>query len=65
MEAVFRKFLLILQHVNQKNDMKRTKLLTMVAVLVMLFSAAREDKTTTVFIIGDSTAANKDISGGK
>ena len=45
--------------------MKRTKLLTMVAVLVMLFSAAREDKTTTVFIIGDSTAANKDISGGK
>ena len=37
----------------------------MVAVLVMLFSAAREDKTTTVFIIGDSTAANKDISGGK
>ena len=47
------------------NDMKRTKLLTMAAVLVMLFSAAREDKTTTVFIIGDSTAANKDISGGK
>jgi len=37
----------------------------MVAVLVMLFTAAREDKTTTVFIIGDSTAANKDISGGK
>ena len=37
----------------------------MVAVVVMLFTAAREDKTTTVFIIGDSTAANKDISGGK
>ena len=37
----------------------------MVAVLAMLFTAAREDKTTTVFIIGDSTAANKDISGGK
>ena len=24
-----------------------------------------KDKTTTIFIIGDSTAANKDISGGK
>ena len=34
------------------------------AVLLLLF-AATTDKTTTIFIIGDSTAANKDISGGK
>ena len=27
--------------------------------------AATTDKTTTIFVIGDSTAANKDISGGK
>ncbi|MCR5851757.1 MAG: rhamnogalacturonan acetylesterase [Bacteroidaceae bacterium] len=30
-----------------------------------LFMAATEDKTTTIFMIGDSTMANKDISGGK
>ena len=32
-------------------------------VFVLLTSAT--EKTTTIFIIGDSTAANKDISGGK
>ena len=31
----------------------------------MLASAATTDKKTTIFIIGDSTAANKDISKGK
>ena len=32
---------------------------------MLLTTAATSDKTTTLFIIGDSTAANKDISGGK
>ncbi len=31
----------------------------------MFFVAAMPDKTTTIFVIGDSTAANKSISGGK
>jgi pectinesterase len=42
--------------------MKQLKLLTLVALLTMLFTAADQDKITTIFIIGDSTAANKDIS---
>lgn len=33
--------------------------------LVLLLFVAADRKTTTIFIIGDSTAANKDISGGK
>ena len=41
------------------------KLISLVAALLILFTAADEDRTTTIFIIGDSTAANKDISGGK
>ncbi|MBR2292334.1 MAG: rhamnogalacturonan acetylesterase [Prevotella sp.] len=32
---------------------------------VLLLTAATPDKTTTIFIIGDSTAANKDLSKGK
>lgn len=32
---------------------------------MLLLASATPDKTTTFFIIGDSTAANKDISGGK
>jgi len=45
--------------------MKRiTKLLTM-AVAVFLLTAATNEKKTTIFMIGDSTMANKDISGGK
>ena len=36
-----------------------------ISVALLLFVAATPDKTTTIFIIGDSTAANKDISGGK
>ena len=49
--------------------MKKTKLQTIytavVAMLVLLLTSASNEKTTTIFIIGDSTAANKDISGGK
>ena len=30
-----------------------------------LNSTIKEDKQRTIFIIGDSTAANKEISGGK
>ena len=33
--------------------------------MALLLTSAAPDKTTTIFIIGDSTAANKDISGGK
>ncbi|MBQ8463556.1 MAG: rhamnogalacturonan acetylesterase [Prevotella sp.] len=44
--------------------MKHFKLLTMLLLAVLLTSATNR-KTTTIFIIGDSTAANKDISGGK
>ena len=44
--------------------MKRFKFL-FVTVALLLFASAVPDKTTTIFIIGDSTAANKDISGGK
>ena len=32
---------------------------------VLLLMAAVPDKTTTIFVIGDSTAANKDTTGGK
>lgn len=34
-------------------------------LLAVLLTSATNRKTTTIFIIGDSTAANKDISGGK
>ena len=44
--------------------MKHLKLLTLLLMAAVLMSATNR-KTTTIFIIGDSTAANKDISGGK
>ena len=44
--------------------MKLIKAFFALAAMLML-TAAVPDKTTTVFIIGDSTAANKDISNGK
>ena len=44
--------------------MKRINLV-LLAFALLLFLAAMPDKTTTIFIIGDSTAANKNISGGK
>ena len=44
--------------------MKITKIILSMAAVLML-TAAVPDKTTTIFIIGDSTAANKDLSKGK
>ena len=45
--------------------MKRIRALTAVVALLLLCTAATTHKVTTIFVIGDSTAANKDISGGK
>ena len=42
--------------------MKLIKYLSVLAAFMVLFLAATDDKTTTIFIIGDSTAAQKDIS---
>ena len=44
--------------------MRKALVLTALAALVLVFSAAIEDKNTTIFIIGDSTAAKKDLSTG-
>ena len=44
--------------------MRKYIVLSVIAALVLVFSAAVEDKTTTIFIIGDSTAAKKDLSTG-
>ena len=44
--------------------MRKCIVLSVIAALVLVFSAAVEDKTTTIFIIGDSTAAKKDLSTG-
>ena len=41
------------------------KILTALITLLLLTSATDSDKVTTIFVIGDSTAAQKDISGGK
>lgn len=38
---------------------------TMIALLATLWMSLDKDRTTTIFMIGDSTMANKDISGGK
>ena len=38
-------------------------IIVLIAVVSMM--AAMPNRTTTIFVIGDSTAANKDISGGK
>ena len=43
--------------------LKLIRTMCLFVVFVLLTSAT--EKTTTIFIIGDSTAANKDISGGK
>ena len=45
--------------------MKRILYTVAIAALVLLLTAAGKSRPTTIFIIGDSTAANKDISGGK
>ena len=45
--------------------MKKIYLLTAVVCVMLMLTSAITDKKTTIFVIGDSTAANKDISGGK
>jgi pectinesterase len=47
--------------------MRRTsKLLSLAAMtLLLLCTSATDKKTTTIFMIGDSTMANKDVSNGK
>ncbi len=43
----------------------RINLLATLAALVIMLTAADNEKKTTIFIIGDSTAAQKDLSKGK
>jgi len=43
----------------------RLKSIILVICVIVGFTAAQPDKTTTIFVIGDSTAANKDTTGGK
>ena len=45
--------------------MKQVKFWVCAVCMVCCLTAAVPDKTTTIFIIGDSTAANKDLSKGK
>ena len=45
--------------------MKKLTFCSLIAALVLLLTAATKDKSTTIFVIGDSTAANKDTTGGK
>jgi pectinesterase len=45
--------------------MKKTMLFSILVAAVCLFTAATKDHTTTIFVIGDSTAAKKDTTGGK
>ena len=45
--------------------MKKFRLLIALGTVLLLLTSANIPHTTTIFIIGDSTAANKDISGGK
>lgn len=46
--------------------MKRKLTMWLIAsVALTVFTAGTKDKTTTIFMIGDSTMANKDISNGK
>ena len=44
--------------------MKQVRLLAVLMVLVLLCTSAINQKTTTIFVIGDSTAAKKDLSKG-
>ena len=45
--------------------MNRLKSVILFICVICGFTAAIPDKTTTIFVIGDSTAANKDTTGGK
>ena len=44
---------------------KTTKLLTVAIMTIAMLTSSTAEKKTTIFVIGDSTAANKDISNGK
>ncbi|MFA4180671.1 MULTISPECIES: rhamnogalacturonan acetylesterase [Prevotellaceae] len=44
--------------------MKRIKVLGYMAVVLMVLSAFKQDKVVTIFMIGDSTMANKSIKNG-
>lgn len=45
--------------------MRKLSVFSFLLLLAMVFSAATKDKATTIFVIGDSTAAQKDTTGGK
>ena len=45
--------------------MRHFRLLTILVAAVLLCTSATQKKATTIFIIGDSTAAQKDLSKGK
>lgn len=45
--------------------MKKYTFLFFLLVLCLVFMSATKEKTTTIFVIGDSTAAKKDTTGGK
>ena len=45
--------------------MRKVTFWSVLMVFALVFTAATKDKSTTIFVIGDSTAANKDTTGGK
>ena len=45
--------------------MRKIKLLALLFLCASLFSAFKNDRKLHIFMIGDSTMANKDVSGGK
>lgn len=45
--------------------MKKVTFYSLLLVLAVVLMSGTKDKTTTIFVIGDSTAANKDTTGGK
>lgn len=45
--------------------MRKVTFWSVLMVFALVFPAATKDKSTTIFVIGDSTAANKDTTGGK
>ena len=45
--------------------MRKFTIIFFLVVLSFVLMSASKDKTTTIFVIGDSTAANKDTTGGK
>ena len=45
--------------------MRKLTFLSVLIVMSFVFMASTKDKVTTIFVIGDSTAAKKDTTGGK